>query len=54
MKMSVRYSDLFCFDWRGFLLNTFLGWRNPIQPQGAEDLGDDYDLLEAIQDEPVS
>ncbi|KAF8857473.1 BcPKS19, polyketide synthase [Acephala macrosclerotiorum] len=29
-------------------------WRNPIQPIGAEDAGDDYDLLEAIQDEPIT
>ena len=30
------------------------GWKHPIQPIGAEDRGDDYDLLETIQDQPVS
>ncbi|EAW12177.1 putative polyketide synthase [Aspergillus clavatus NRRL 1] len=29
-------------------------WKNPIQPLGAEDKGDEYDLLEAIQDEPIT
>ncbi|KAF5857101.1 hypothetical protein ETB97_006245 [Aspergillus alliaceus] len=29
-------------------------WKNPIQPIGAEDKGDEYDLLEAIQDEPIT
>ncbi|KAJ5950631.1 uncharacterized protein N7479_009044 [Penicillium vulpinum] len=29
-------------------------WRNPIQPIGAEDWGDKYDLLKAIQDEPIT
>ncbi|KAI8242252.1 Methylphloroacetophenone synthase [Colletotrichum sp. SAR 10_96] len=29
-------------------------WQSPIQPVGAEDLGEEYDVLEAVQDEPVS
>ncbi|KAJ5161072.1 Acyl transferase/acyl hydrolase/lysophospholipase [Penicillium capsulatum] len=29
-------------------------WKNPIQPIGAENQGDQYDLLEAIQDEPIT
>ncbi|OCK81842.1 beta-ketoacyl synthase [Lepidopterella palustris CBS 459.81] len=29
-------------------------WRNPIQPRGAEDAGDDYDILGAIKDEPIT
>ncbi|KAI0905937.1 BcPKS19, polyketide synthase [Ustulina deusta] len=29
-------------------------WRHPIQPIGAEDKGYEYDVLEAIQDEPIS
>lgn len=31
-----------------------LGWRNPIQPIGAEDWGAQYDVLAAVKDEPVS
>jgi acetyl esterase/lipase len=31
-----------------------LGWRHPIQPIGAEDTGTDYDVLEAIQDTPIT
>lgn len=34
--------------------NVSLGWRHPIQPKGAEDAEDQYDVLEAIQDKPVS
>ncbi|KAI8293690.1 Methylphloroacetophenone synthase [Colletotrichum sp. SAR 10_99] len=29
-------------------------WQSPIQPVGAEDLGEEYDVLEAVQDGPVS
>jgi acetyl esterase/lipase len=29
-------------------------WKHPIQPIGAEDKGDEYDVLEAIQDEPIT
>lgn len=29
-------------------------WRNPIQPIGAEDTGLEYDVLEAIQDKPIT
>ncbi|KAI1127777.1 BcPKS19, polyketide synthase [Nemania abortiva] len=29
-------------------------WRHPIQPIGAEDRGAEYDVLEAIQDEPIT
>ncbi|KAI1817387.1 beta-ketoacyl synthase domain-containing protein [Poronia punctata] len=29
-------------------------WRNPIQPIGAEDTGLKYDVLEAVQDKPVT
>ncbi|GAP87780.1 putative thiolase-like protein [Rosellinia necatrix] len=29
-------------------------WRHPIQPMGAEDKGVDYDVLEAVQDEPIT
>ncbi|KAF2867263.1 BcPKS19, polyketide synthase [Massariosphaeria phaeospora] len=29
-------------------------WRSPIQPVGAEDQGMEYDLLEAVQDEPIT
>lgn len=36
------------------MLTPRLGWQHPIQPIGAEDKGEDYDVLEAIQDEPVS
>lgn len=30
------------------------GWRSPIQPIGAEDMGEQYDVLEAVEDKPVS
>ncbi|KAK2053029.1 beta-ketoacyl synthase domain-containing protein [Colletotrichum caudatum] len=29
-------------------------WRNPIQPIGAIDHGQEYDVLEAVQDEPIT
>lgn len=29
-------------------------WRHPIQPIGAEDSGAEYDVLEAIRDEPIT
>ncbi|KAI2620676.1 beta-ketoacyl synthase domain-containing protein [Hypomontagnella submonticulosa] len=29
-------------------------WRHPIQPIGAEDRGDTYDVLDAVQDTPIS
>ncbi|KAI1755466.1 BcPKS19, polyketide synthase [Xylaria castorea] len=29
-------------------------WRHPIQPIGAENKGQEYDVLEAIQDEPIT
>ncbi|KAF9873883.1 beta-ketoacyl synthase [Colletotrichum karsti] len=29
-------------------------WQNPIQPIGAEDQGEEYDVLAAVQDSPVS
>ncbi|CZR52558.1 related to polyketide synthase [Phialocephala subalpina] len=29
-------------------------WKHPITPEGAKDTGEDYDLFEAIQDEPVT
>ncbi|KAI1382713.1 uncharacterized protein F4822DRAFT_103323 [Hypoxylon trugodes] len=29
-------------------------WRRPIQPIGAEDKGEKYDILEAIQEDPIS
>ncbi|KAF2972671.1 hypothetical protein GQX73_g957 [Xylaria multiplex] len=29
-------------------------WRHPIQPIGAENKGYEYDVLEAVQDEPIS
>ncbi|KAK6218838.1 beta-ketoacyl synthase [Colletotrichum tabaci] len=29
-------------------------WQKPIQPIGAEDKGEDYDVLEAVQDEPIT
>ncbi|KAK8127938.1 polyketide synthase [Apiospora sp. TS-2023a] len=29
-------------------------WRSPIQPVGAEDWGLEYDVLEAVQDEPIT
>ncbi|KAF4900163.1 Methylphloroacetophenone synthase [Colletotrichum fructicola] len=29
-------------------------WQSPIQPVGAEDLGEEYDVLEAVQDEPIA
>ncbi|PVH96269.1 putative polyketide synthase [Periconia macrospinosa] len=29
-------------------------WRHPIQPNGAEDTGLEYDVLESIQDEPIT
>ncbi|KAL0938143.1 beta-ketoacyl synthase [Colletotrichum truncatum] len=29
-------------------------WRSPIQPLGAEDLGENYDVLEAVQDDPIT
>ncbi|KAF6806725.1 Iterative polyketide synthase CazM 3 [Colletotrichum sojae] len=29
-------------------------WRHPIQPIGAEDCGEVYDVLEAVQDEPIT
>ncbi|XXG94159.1 hypothetical protein Hte_000411 [Hypoxylon texense] len=29
-------------------------WRHPIQPIGAEDRGDTYDVLAAVQDAPIS
>ncbi|WYZ35368.1 hypothetical protein EsH8_X_000015 [Colletotrichum jinshuiense] len=29
-------------------------WRHPIQPIGAEDWGEDYDVLEAVQDEAIT
>ncbi|KAI1140804.1 BcPKS19, polyketide synthase [Hypoxylon sp. FL0543] len=29
-------------------------WRHPIQPVGAEDKGDEYDVLEAVQDKPIT
>lgn len=36
------------------LLTLFsLGWRSPIQPIGAEDMGEEYDVLEAVENEPV-
>jgi acetyl esterase/lipase len=30
------------------------GWRNPIQPIGAKDTGAPYDLLEGVQDSPIT
>jgi acetyl esterase/lipase len=30
------------------------GWRTPIQPRGAEDSGEDYDLLEGVHDSPIT
>lgn len=33
---------------------SILGWRYPIQPIGAEDTGAEYDVLEAIQDTPIT
>ncbi|KAI1321955.1 hypothetical protein F5Y16DRAFT_404978 [Xylariaceae sp. FL0255] len=29
-------------------------WRRPIQPNGAEDTGLEYDVLEAVQDKPIT
>ncbi|EFQ36407.1 beta-ketoacyl synthase domain-containing protein [Colletotrichum graminicola M1.001] len=29
-------------------------WRNPIQPIGAADQGQEYDVLEAVQEEPIT
>lgn len=29
-------------------------WRNPVQPVGAEDTGMEYDVLEAVQDKPIT
>ncbi|PMD39228.1 BcPKS19, polyketide synthase [Hyaloscypha variabilis F] len=29
-------------------------WRTPIQPRGAEDSGEDYDLLEGVHDSPIT
>lgn len=29
-------------------------WTTPIQPRGAEDRGEEYDLLEAVRDEPIT
>ncbi|KAH9227190.1 hypothetical protein K456DRAFT_1754413 [Colletotrichum gloeosporioides 23] len=29
-------------------------WQSPIQPVGAEDLGEEYDVLEAVQNEPIA
>ncbi|KAI0838314.1 BcPKS19, polyketide synthase [Hypoxylon sp. FL0890] len=29
-------------------------WRHPIQPIGAEDKGEEYEVLEAVQDEPIT
>jgi hypothetical protein len=31
----------------------FPGWQNPIQPYGAEDPGDRYDVLEGVQPKAV-
>lgn len=36
------------------LISRGTGWRHSIQPIGAEDWGEDYDVLEAVQDEAVS
>lgn len=35
------------------LILASLGWRSPIQPIGAEDTGEEYDVLEAVENEPV-
>jgi hypothetical protein len=53
MKMIVSWNLITPQGETGFT-NLSIGWRNPIQPIGAEDQGDEYDPLEAIQDEPVS
>lgn len=29
-------------------------WRNPIQPIGAKDKGDEYDVLEGVENEPIT
>lgn len=33
--------------------SSFPGWQNPIQPYGAEDHGEGYDLLGGVQSKAV-
>jgi hypothetical protein len=36
------------------VLREYIGWQSPIQPLGAEDCGEEYDVLAAVQEKPVS
>jgi acetyl esterase/lipase len=47
-KYSSGLSQALC------MLTVILVWKHPIQPVGAEDKGLEYDVLEVIQDEPIT
>jgi hypothetical protein len=54
MRMTVSPNSYLGYDEESSWLIHILGWKHPIQPRGAEDKGYEYDVLEAVQDEPVS